>query len=104
MGVGPATALPIHKPQAGRSGSVTLVVIAARGSSWIEARRHGRTGRELYLGTLAPGGQLRLHGERVWVRFGALANVDLRLNGKPVRPVHTGTVDALFTASGLRPG
>jgi hypothetical protein len=79
-------------------------MVAARGSSWIEARRGSATGQQLYAGTLAQGKVLRLQGQRLWVRFGALAYVDLRLDGKPVGLVHTGTVNALFTPSGIRPG
>ena len=83
---------------------MTLLVVAARGSSWIEARRGSATGQQFYAGTLAQGKDLRLQGRRFWVRFGALANLDLRLDGKPVQLVHTGTVNALFMRGGIRPG
>jgi hypothetical protein len=58
----------------------------------------------VYAGTLAQGKDLRLQGERLWVRFGALAYLDLRLDGKPVVLAHTGTVNALFARSGVAPG
>jgi hypothetical protein len=51
---------------------------------------------------VAQGGTLRLRAPRVWVTFGALANLDLRLNGEPVSLVHTGTVEAVFTAKGVQ--
>jgi hypothetical protein len=102
VAVRPAPAQAVEKPQPVYPESMELLVVAARGSCWIEARRQSATGQQLYAGTLARGKHLRLEGKRIWVRFGALANVDLRIDGKPVRLVHTGTVDALF-ASRTRP-
>jgi hypothetical protein len=102
---GPAPVRAVQEPRSVPSKAVTLlVVVAARGSSWIEARRGSATGRQLYAGTLAQGKVLRLQGPRLWVRFGALAYVDLRLDDKAVLLAHTGTVNALFTPAGIRPG
>jgi RodZ C-terminal domain len=109
----PAVVAPLaHKPAAPKpkparaapvTPSASLVVRAVRGPSWIMARRGNSTGKLLYEGTLAQSGTLSLRAPRVWVTFGALANLELRLNGEPVTLVHTGTVEAVFTPSGVKP-
>jgi Domain of unknown function (DUF4115) len=104
VGAQPAPVEAAEKSQPVHRGPLTLVVSAPRGSSWIEARRGSATGQVVYAGTLAQGKDLRLQGERLWVRFGALAYLDLRLDGKPVVLAHTGTVNALFARSGVAPG
>ena len=77
-----------------------LTVRATRGSSWVMAREDDANGRLLYQGVLKTGGSVTVRARRVWVRFGASSYLDLRLNGKPIRLAHSGTVDAVFTRSG----
>ena len=103
----PATTTPAHttpavvatKTPPARSLAV-LTVRATRGSSWVMAREDDATGRLLYQGVLKTGQSVTLRARRVWVRFGASSYLDLRLNGKPIRLAHSGTVDAVFTRSG----
>jgi hypothetical protein len=77
-----------------------LTVRATRGASWLSAREGDANGRLLYQGLLKTGQSRTLRGRRVWVRFGASSYLDLTLNGKPIRLVHSGTVDAVFTRAG----
>lgn len=79
---------------------MVLTVRATRGSSWLMARVGDANGRLLFQGVLKTGQATTLRGESVWVRFGASSNLDLRLDGKPIRLTHSGTVDALFTRGG----
>jgi hypothetical protein len=103
----PATA-PAHttpavvatKTRSAAAGLAVLAVRATRGSSWLMARVDSATGRLLYQGVLSTGHSVTLRARRVWVRFGASSYLDLRLNGKPIRLTHSGTVDAVFTRSG----
>jgi hypothetical protein len=95
------TTAPSVERKATPASAMLLRLTAVRGPSWIEARRGGPTGAALYAGTLSQGSLLRLRGRRVWVRFGALGNLDILLDGKPVRLLHTGTVEAVFTPKGV---
>ena len=88
------------KPRPRAAGLAVLTVRATRGSSWLMARVGDARGRLLYQGVLRTGQSLTLRGRRVWVRFGALSYLDLRLNSEPIRLSHSGTVDALFTRAG----
>ena len=81
--------------------TVTLRITGARGDCWVEVRRRDRTGDVVYAGIVTRGASVTVKGTQLWIRFGAVGNLDLVLNGKPVRPTHTGTVDAVFTPNGL---
>ena len=59
------------------------------------------TGDVVYAGIVSRGASVTVKGGQLWIRFGAVGNLDLVLNGKPVRPTHTGTVDAVVTPNGL---
>jgi Domain of unknown function (DUF4115) len=82
--------------------AVRLVIRATRGDSWVEVHTGDAAGRILYSGILRQGGTVRGSGKTLWVRFGSVGNLDLELNGKPVRTAHSGTVDATVTPSGLQ--
>ena len=81
--------------------TVTLRITGARGDCWVEVRRRDRTGDVVYAGIVSRGASITVKGTQLWIRFGAVGNLDLVLNGKPVRPTHTGTVDAVVTPSGF---
>jgi hypothetical protein len=95
---------PAPRPAPRAPSQARLEIRATRGASWVMARAGSATGRVLYSGLLARGKTLRLHGRALWVRFGALAYLDLSLGGKPITLHHSGTVDALFTPSGASAG
>lgn len=91
------------KPAPAAAAPVRLVLTAALGESWVEARAGSPTGPLLYQGTLAGGQTVRLSSRRLWVRLGAASNLALTLNGKPADPDLHGTVDVLVTPQGIQP-
>lgn len=74
----------------------TVVVVAARGSSWLELRAGSATGRSLYQGTLADGQTLGFKAKRIWLRAGAASHLDITVNGKPLEPSLSGTVETVL--------
>jgi len=84
------------------AGRLRLSLHAVRGDSWVLVRANDSAGRVLYTGIIRRGSTVNVSGTRLWVRFGSVGNLDLALNGKPVRPAHSGTVDAVVTPSGLQ--
>jgi len=88
-------------PSPPRSIHVTLT--AARSDSWVQIRRNNSTGRVLYDGVVSEGRSIRFVGPRFWARFGALGNFDLTVDGRPVHPSFSGTVDTVITAATIRP-
>ena len=84
------------------AGRLRLSLHAVRGDSWVLVRAQDSAGRVLYTGIIRRGSTVNVSGTRLWVRFGSVGNLDLTLNGKPVRPAHSGTVDAVVTPSGLQ--
>ncbi len=97
----PATHV-VRRPARHGKPTVTLVVRAVDGDSWLELREGSATGRVLYRGTLTRGRIATARGRRLWARFGSAAHLALTLNGEPVEPAPTGTLDALVTPGGLR--
>ena len=87
----PSPAQPIH-----------VVLTAARSDSWVQIRRNNSTGRVLYDGVVSEGRSIRFVGPRFWARFGALGNFDLTVDGRPVHPSFSGTVDTVITAATIR--
>lgn len=83
------------------AAAAKLVLTAARGSCRVSIRRGSETGKVLFDGVLDGGRTIRLQGGRLWVRLGAAANVDLRVNGKRVRGLPGGTVDLIATRTGI---
>jgi hypothetical protein len=61
-----------------------LAITAARGSSWLEVRATDGNGEQLHYGLLEQGRTLTFARLPVWVRAGALHNLDLRLDGERV--------------------
>jgi Domain of unknown function (DUF4115) len=88
----PSPSQPIH-----------VVLTAARSDSWVQIRRNNSTGRVLYDGVVSEGRSIRFVGPRLWARFGALGNFDLTVDGRPVHPSFSGTVDTVITAATIRP-
>jgi hypothetical protein len=63
--------------------SPSLVLSAARGDSWVDARVGGQTGTALYEGMLVQGKSVRLKKKAtIWLRLGAPQNLDVRVDGK----------------------
>ena len=76
--------------------------LGATADTWVEVRSGSAGGNVLYSGILAQGSVKRFRDKKVWVRFGAAANLTARLNGRPLQ-LPPGTYDALVRARGLRP-
>lgn len=70
--------------------------------TWVEVRSGSAAGNVLYSGILPQGSVKRFRDKRVWVRFGAAANLTAHLNGRPLQ-LPPGTYGALVGARGLQP-
>jgi hypothetical protein len=69
---------PRVRPHVAARPARTLVVRAARGPCWIEARRGSSTGALLTERTLAQGESATFAAPRVWLRLGAPWNAVVR--------------------------
>jgi Domain of unknown function (DUF4115) len=78
-----------------------LVLTAARGDCWLEARVGSGTGKLLFAGNLEQGRSLRLAKRRLWLAFGAGPNLEVTLNGRRVESFPTGTAAVIVTAKGV---
>lgn len=87
---------PVVSP---KKASPAFVLSATRGDSWLSIRAGSSTGRVLYEGLLTRGRILRYRAPRLWVRFGAAANVDVRVGQRKTR-LPFGTADVLLDRSG----
>jgi hypothetical protein len=94
---GMAPASPSARPIA-RAGRVnaTVTITAARGNSWVSARRGSALGTLIYEAVLPRGQTARFSSRLLWFRFGAAANVDIQVNGKPVARLPAGTLDVVL--------
>jgi cytoskeleton protein RodZ len=81
------------------------VLVAARGSCWLDIHARNRNGKLIYEGTLTQGRSLpvQLASGPVWMTVGDPSALDVRLAGKlaPGLPAQTGNV--LLTRRGIRP-
>lgn len=82
---------------------ITVRLTAARNDSWVEIRANSATGRVLYDGVVSQGDSVHVRGRRFWARFGAIGNFDLTIDGRPVHPTLSGTVDAIIGLTTVRP-
>jgi RodZ C-terminal domain len=109
------SALPLPRtvpePTTGKATAVREAAHAARGvrlilgaiaDTWVEVRSGSAEGGLLYSGTMAQGSRKLFSRTRLWVRFGAAANLTARLNGRRLL-LPAGTYDALVSARGLQP-
>jgi hypothetical protein len=55
----------------------------------------------LYEGELPQGETVRLRSRRLWIRFGGASDIDLRIDGRPVRLPAFGTYDAFAGPRGI---
>jgi hypothetical protein len=85
-----------------RPALTRMAVLAARGPCWLLVRSGSATGPIVYQGTLQSGAAVRFTRRRLWVRLGAPASLDLRINGRLV-PGLTGVspVNLLLTPRGV---
>jgi cytoskeleton protein RodZ len=103
--VHPPTRPPAVTPPASRTAKrqvASLLLVAAHGRCWLDARLGSQDGRVLHLGTLELGRSLRLSGRRIWIRLGAPTAIDATLNGKPVLLPWATPVNVVVTTAGVR--
>lgn len=92
------------RPAATPTKPIRLRLTAARGDSWVEIRANNPRGRILFAGVVQKGKSVVIQGARLWTRFGALGNLDVRLDGRPVHPKWTGTVETVIPGRIIGPG
>lgn len=97
----PASGMPPMKRPA--PAPAQLLLTAARGDCCLEARASSATGKLLFTGNLEQGRSIRLTKSRLWIAFGAGANLDVTLNGRLVQTFPTGTAAVVVTANGVSP-
>jgi hypothetical protein len=93
---------PASRPSAAPS-TAKLVVTAARGSCWVSIHAGSADGEVLFEGILENGRTVRFARDRIWIRLGAAANVDVSVNGKRAGDLPGGTVDLVATKAGIAP-
>ena len=76
--------------------------LQARNDTWLSVRRTSSGRKLLYEGTLAAGAAQTFSGTSFEVRFGAAANVEATLNGKPLA-LPGGTYSVTVGRAGLGP-
>lgn len=80
----------------------TRLAVTARADTWVSIRRDTPTGAVLFEGTLEAGDSRSFSGTKLAVRFGAAANVQAKLNGRPL-PLPSGTYSTTISPAGLGP-
>src|SRR5262245_26484423 len=96
------TATETAVPEPAHARNRVRLTLGATADSWIEARSGSADGDVLYSGIIPQGSVKRFSSWRVWVRFGAAANLTARLNGGSLQ-LPPGTYSAFVGARGLRP-
>ena len=80
-----------------------FVLTAARGACWLEVHRESRSGARLFFGLLPRGRSLRLSESRLWVRAGALEQLEIFVDGKRVTAQTAGSLTFAVTPTGVTP-
>jgi hypothetical protein len=93
---------PVRKERVRRRSPAltTAVVVAARGSSWLELRAGSAIGRTLYARVLAEGQRVTFKAKKIWLRAGAASYLDITVNGKPLTPSLFGTAEVVLPSVG----
>jgi hypothetical protein len=90
----PQAATPTRKP----AQATAIVLTAARGDCWFQARVGSEQGRVLDERVLSQGESTTITSPRVWLAIGAAGNLDVTVNGKP-RQLSAGTLAVVLDAS-----
>ena len=86
-----------------RGRPARLILTAARGGSYVQVRNGGVNGKLLWEGTLEEGQTQRfLKYRRLWLDLDEPANLDARLNGRPVDDFPAEAAVVLVTVDGVR--
>jgi hypothetical protein len=76
------------------AASRAFQIVAARGDCWLTVRDRVATGPVLYEGLLAQGQAVRLRRRSLWLSAGAAGNLDVLVDGRPVRL--SGTIETVL--------
>jgi Domain of unknown function (DUF4115) len=79
---------------------ITRLTLSAIADTWVEIRSESAGGEVLYSGILPQGTAKHFRSTHLWASFGAAANLNARLNGKPLH-LPPGTYSALLDQRGL---
>lgn len=103
--ISPAEPQPTPEPPpaaAGTPARANLVIVAARGDSWLQVRRRSTIGRVVFQGILSRGDSKRFSARRLWFRFGVGDHLEVKVNGKPIPSLPSLAGSARTTSAGLR--
>jgi hypothetical protein len=89
-------------PKPAAAATAVRLELSPTSDTWVEVRSGSAGGNVLYSGILTQGSVKRFRDKRLWVRFGAAANLTARLNGRPL-DLPPGTYEAIVRARGLKP-
>jgi hypothetical protein len=98
----PTTTSPASLPPVRTGSHPARLRLTARASTWLSVHRNSPGGDLLFEGTLAAGSTKTFAGTAFGVRFGAAANVEARLNGRPLS-LPGGTYSTTITRAGVGP-
>lgn len=90
------------RTRAARAKEISLTIHASRGRSWIVVRSRSARGPVRYVGILEQGRTLVERGPALWTRIGAVANVDVRLDGRLVQIGRSALAGVLVSRDGVR--
>lgn len=77
------------------------LLLHARRDTWVSVRAGSADGDVLFTGILAAGSSRSFGGAALWARFGAAANLQASVDGRPLA-LPGGTYSALITSRGLQ--
>lgn len=89
-------------PKPAAAATAVRLKLSPTFDTWVEVRSGSAGGNVLYSGILTQGSVKRFRDKRLWVRFGAAANLTARLNGRSL-DLPPGTYEAIVRARGLKP-
>jgi hypothetical protein len=84
-----------------------LAIRATGGASWLEVRAASETGEQLHYGTLAGGDTVTFEHLPVWVRVGAVDNLEIRLGRARLESLPAsegGVAEFVVSEKGVSPG
>ncbi|HUQ23281.1 MAG TPA: DUF4115 domain-containing protein [Gaiellaceae bacterium] len=86
-------------PPPPKPAQTTVVLTAARGDCWFQARVGSADGQVLDERVLTQGESISVKGKTVWLTVGAAGNLDVTVNGKP-QALSAGTISVVLGAKG----
>ena len=88
-----------HKTPPPKPITFRLYLHAVHGNCWMDIRNWSQNGKPVFTGTVELGQDQRFVSRRLWINFGAPANLAMALNGRPISITHGGSY--VFTPRGF---